>query len=79
MTRLADHKALVMGASSPVGIGAAIAEALAGAGAEVVISARREAPLAVLGVQLTCWSPRPLNRLGKNAGRLFQMMEMDFF
>ncbi len=54
MTRLADHKALVMGASSPVGIGAAIAEALIEAGADVLISARREAPLAEVAEQLNC-------------------------
>ena len=54
MTRLADHKALVMGASSPVGIGAAIAEALIEAGADVLISARREAPLAEVAEQLGC-------------------------
>ena len=52
MTSLAHNKALVMGASSDVGIGAAIAKRLAGAGADVVISARREAPLAAVADQL---------------------------
>ena len=52
MTSLADNKALVMGASSPVGIGAAIARALKGAGAEVVISARREDSLAAVADEL---------------------------
>ena len=52
MTSFADNKALVMGASSPVGIGAAIADSLKQAGADVVISARREAALASIGEQL---------------------------
>jgi len=46
MTRLAKNHCLVMGASSPVGIGAAVARSLADEGAKVSISARREAALA---------------------------------
>ena len=52
MKSLAESKALVMGASSSVGIGAAIAEALKAEGAEVVISARREASLAAVAADL---------------------------
>ncbi len=52
MTRLTDKKALVMGASSPVGIGAAIARALAAAGAEVIIAARTEASLSCVAGDL---------------------------
>lgn len=52
MKSLADSKALVMGASSPVGIGAAIAAALKAAGAEVLISARREDALASVAADL---------------------------
>lgn len=52
MTSLADNKALVMGASSPVGIGAAIAARLKEAGADVVISARRADALAEVAESL---------------------------
>ncbi len=52
MTRLTDNKALVMGASSPVGIGAAIAHSLADAGADVAIAARREEALAEVAADL---------------------------
>lgn len=45
MTSLADKKTLVMGASSSVGIGAAVAAAYRTAGADVMISARREPAL----------------------------------
>lgn len=52
MKSLAESKALVMGASSSVGIGAAIAAALKAEGAEVVISARREEALAAVAADL---------------------------
>lgn len=52
MTSLADNKALVMGASSRVGIGAAVAKRLVEAGADVVVSARREAELAEVAADI---------------------------
>jgi NAD(P)-dependent dehydrogenase (short-subunit alcohol dehydrogenase family) len=52
MKSLADSKALVMGASSPAGIGAAIAAALKAEGAEVLVSARRKDALASVAASL---------------------------
>ena len=52
MTSLADRKALVMGASSPVGMGAAIARAYRDAGAEVAIAARRADALEALAGEI---------------------------
>ncbi|MEE4174959.1 MAG: SDR family oxidoreductase [Xanthomonadales bacterium] len=52
MKSLAESKALVMGASSTKGIGAAIAGALKAAGADVLISARREDALAAVAEEL---------------------------
>lgn len=52
MKSLAESKALVMGASSSVGIGAAIAAALKANGADVLISARREEALAAVAADL---------------------------
>ena len=52
MTSLANRKALVMGASSPVGMGAAIARAYRDAGAEVAIAARRADALEALAGEI---------------------------